>query len=99
MDPCAILPNVSISAHQTPLCPRHILFLLSGSGIITLLTFFGEKYPSFAKNATPPYPPVSSSAVNENSIRPGYFGYNEMKLSTAIIDEAIPPFMSQAPRP
>ena len=34
IDPCAILPLVSISVHHTPLCPRQILSLFNGSGII-----------------------------------------------------------------
>ena len=38
IEPCAIRPKVSSSAHQTPRCPRQTRSLFSGSGMMTWST-------------------------------------------------------------
>ena len=43
IEPCAIVPLVSISAHQTPRWPRQIRSLFSGSGMMTWSTRGLEK--------------------------------------------------------
>ena len=43
IEPCAISPLVSISAHQTPRWPRQMRSLLSGSGMMTWSTRGFEK--------------------------------------------------------
>ncbi len=71
IEPCAISPLVSISAHQTPRWPRQMRSLLSGSGMMTWSTRGREKIALPGQVATPPKPPDSSSTVPEISIAPG----------------------------
>ncbi len=99
IEPCAILPNVSTSAHHAPRWPRQTRSTFKGSGIITWSTRGFEKNPFSAKKATPPYPPVSSSTVPEISITPEKSIPSSRMASIAITEAASPPFMSQVPRP
>ena len=54
IEPCAIRPMVSISAHHTPRWPMHTRSTLSGSGMMTWSTRGREKKPLPASQATPP---------------------------------------------
>ncbi len=54
IDPCAMRPKVSTSAHQTPRWPRQTRSLFSGSGMMTWSTRSGLKWPRSASQATPP---------------------------------------------
>ena len=49
IEPWAIFPNVSISAHQTPLCPKQIRSLFRGSGMITWSILGLAKIPFSAR--------------------------------------------------
>ncbi len=57
MEPWAMRPFVSISAHQTPRWPRQIRSLCRGSGMMTL-TRSGENQPCSGEVGTPPKPPI-----------------------------------------
>ncbi len=99
MEPWATRPFVSISAHQTPRWPMQTRSTLSGSGMMTWSTRGREKKPFSARYATPAKPPDSSSTVPETSIAPGKSMPASRIASSAITEAAMPPFMSQAPRP
>ena len=54
IEPCAIRPRVSISAHHTPRWPMQTRSTLRGSGMMTWWTRGGLNQPRSASQATPP---------------------------------------------
>ena len=71
IEPWATRPKVSTSAHQTPRWPMQMRSTPSGSGMITWSTRGRENQPWPASQATPAWPPNSSSTVPDSSSAPG----------------------------
>ena len=97
IEPWAMRPKVSSSAHQTPRWPRQTRSLFRGSGMMTWST--RAKWPCRRE--------VGDAAVAAGLLvggggdldRAGKVGAERRKASTATIAAARPPFMSQVPRP
>ena len=100
IEPWAMRPWVSISAHQTPRWPRQMRSLLSGSGMMTCCDAVGREIALLGE--------VGDAAIAAGLLVGGagdLDGAGEvrdrvsMNASAAMIEVARPPFMSQAPRP